>query len=117
MTDATATTTAPAESGDRTLAAVAYILTWVTGLIIFFIAKKEDKYARWHAIQAIGLGVALVAVYILVTVLAMFVPFLGLVMTLVWLGTIVVVIILAVKAYQGQKIRLPVIADLADKNA
>lgn len=98
--------------GDRTLAAVAYILTWITGLIIFFIAKKEDKYARWHAIQAIGYGIATTIVSIIVGILG--VPFLG---TIVWILIIVGVVVLAVKAYQGEKVRLPVIADMADKNA
>ena len=106
------TTTAANPEGDRTLAAVAYILTWVTGLIIFFIAKKEDKYARWHAIQAIGFGIAATVVSIVVSLLR--IPFLGMI---VWLLVIVGIIVLAMKAYQGEKIRLPVIADMADKNA
>ena len=105
------------ESNSRTLAAVSYVLTWLTGLIIFFVAPKEDKYARWHAIQAIGLGVALVVVAIVVNILSFIVPFLGFLMMLVWLGVIVLVIIMAVKAYKGEKVRLPVIADMADKNA
>lgn len=104
-------TTTKAE-GDRTLAAVAYILTWITGLIIFFIAKKEDKYARWHAIQAIGYGIAATVISIIVGFLP--VPYLG---TIVWILIIVGIVVLAMKAYQGEKMRLPVIAEMADKNA
>lgn len=105
-------TSTPTQEGDRTLAAVAYVLTWVTGLIIYFIAKKEDKYARWHAIQAIGFGIAATLVSIIVSFLP--VPFLG---TIVWILVIVGVIVLAMKAYQGEKVRLPIIAEMADKNA
>ena len=108
---------AEGETGDKALAAVAYVLTWLTGLIIFFVAKKEDKYARWHAVQAIGLGIALTAVYVLLAILMLMVPAFGVVTWIVWLLALVLIIILAVKAYQGQKVRLPVIADFADKYA
>lgn len=99
-------------TGNRTYAAVAYVLTWLTGLIIFFMADKSDKYARWHAIQAIGLGIALVVVGIVLQFLP--IPFLD---TLFWIAAIVLIVILAVKAHKGESIRLPVIADVADKNA
>lgn len=117
MTDTTAAPPASGEQNSRTLAAVAYILTFVTGLIIYFIAPKDDKYARWHAIQAIGLGVAWIVLSIIISILDAILPFFGLLSTLLWLAVVIVIVILAVKAYQGQKIRLPIIADMADKNA
>jgi len=95
------------------MAAVAYVLTWVTGLIIYFTSKPQDKYQRWHAIQAIGYGIATTVVYFVLTAL----PGLWMLGSLLWLLIIVGVVILAVKAYQGEKLRLPVIADFADKNA
>lgn len=104
---------AEGESGDKAMAAIAYVLTWVTGLIIFFVAKKEDKYARWHAVQAIGLGIATTVVYIILY----FIPFAFLFSWIIWVAVLVLVVILAVKAYKGEKIRLPVIADFADKYA
>lgn len=94
------------------LAAVAYILTFITGIIIYLVAK-EDKYARWHAIQAIGFGIFALVVSIVLD----FLPFMGFLSMLWSLAVIVGIIFLAVKAYQGEKVRLPVIADFADKNA
>jgi uncharacterized membrane protein len=108
-------TASPNHPNSKTLAAVAYILTWVTGLIILFTAPKDDRYARWHAIQAIGLGVAVTVLWIIYTIVLR-----GMLGPLVWifqLLVIVVVIVLAVKAYQGDGIRLPVVGDMADKNA
>lgn len=114
MTTMAAAPPAPATSSDneRTLAAVAYILTWVTGLIIYFVAKKEDRYARWHAVQAIGFGIAATVVSIVLSILP--IPFMG---TIFGLLVIVGIVILAVKAYQGEKVRLPIVAEIADKNA
>lgn len=112
LTSGTPTASA-AHPNSKTLAAVAYILTFVTGLIIYFVAPKDDRYARWHAIQAIGVGVAALVVSIVLN----FLPFMGMLSMLWSLAVLVAVIILAVKAYQGNSIRLPVVADMADKNA
>lgn len=116
-----------ADDNQKTLAAVAYILTWLTGLIIFFVAKKEQKYARWNAVQAIGLGVVAVVLAIVLNILGTMAAFggagmagfglVGLLSGLLWLGMIVLIIILAIKAYQATPVRLPVLADLADKYA
>lgn len=96
----------------RALAAVAYVLTFITGIIIFLVAK-DDKYARWHALQAIGFGIFALIVGIIVGL----VPGMGILSTLWNVAVLVGIVILAVKAYQGEKMRLPVIADIADKNA
>lgn len=118
------TSSAPAtKSNENALAAVAYILTWITGLIVLLTAKKEEKFKRWHAVQAIALGVVYVVVAIIVNVLSMAVftasgfAMWGLIVTLVWLLLIVLIIVMAVTAYQGKKVRLPVLAGFADKYA
>ena len=120
-------TATAAPTQDNTKATIAYILTWLTGLIVLLIADKTDKNTRWHAIQAIGLGIALMVasmVFNLVGGLLWFVgggfPWLwgpGPLPGLVWLGGLVVAVLLAVKAYHGEKVRLPWLADIADTYA
>lgn len=97
---------------ERGLAAVAYVLTWITGLIIYFLAKPEQRYAKWHAVQAIGLGIVAVLGAIVFAILP--IPYLT---TIWWLLVIVAIIVFAVKAYQGERMRMPVVADMADKNS
>jgi uncharacterized membrane protein len=120
--------TPTATEDEKTLSAVSYILTWLTGLIIFFVAKKDQRYARWNAIQAIGLGVAGFALAIIFNVLWVAFAFggatgfaIGSIFAMlswpVWIALIVLVIVCAVKAYQGSPIRLPLIAPIADRNA
>lgn len=125
-TPAPAASTPAADESQKGLAAVAYILTWLTGLIIFLVAKKEQKYVRWNAVQAIGLGIVAVIIGILLNILGAAAAFggglgtfgaLGLLSLVIWLAVIALIIILAVKAYQGTPIRLPFIADMADKYA
>ncbi|MBI2078003.1 MAG: DUF4870 domain-containing protein [Euryarchaeota archaeon] len=47
---------------DTTLGVLAYVLTFVAGwlapLVIFLVAKKEDKINRFHAMQALLLSIA-----------------------------------------------------------
>ncbi len=40
-----------------------YVFTWISGLIVFLV-KKDDKNMRFHAMQAIMLGVVITAISI-----------------------------------------------------
>ena len=44
-------------------ALLSYILTWLTGLI-FFLIEKESRFVRFHAMQAILLGVSFFVIWI-----------------------------------------------------
>lgn len=46
-----------AAAEDKVACLVAYVLTWLTGLIVFLITPKERKKVRFHAMQAILLGI------------------------------------------------------------
>lgn len=120
------TQTLAAPESERGLATIAYLFLWLTGLIIFFTAKKEEKYKRWHAIQAIALGVVAIVVYIVVNILVgmMFATSTtggfgaGMILTgLVNLAILALVIYMMVMTYKGTTVRLPGLAGFADKNA
>lgn len=107
----------------NTAALLCYLFTWVTGLI-FLLIEKENKYVRFHAMQSILFGVAVILVGVALFVVARvlnIIPFLGPMMTSVlyfayWIGSIVLYIVLMVKAYQGEMYKLPVIGDIAERN-
>lgn len=100
-----------------------YVLGWITGLI-FFLIEKENKFVRFHAAQsivvfgaltvlqiAIGIFVSfltMIHLYFLIPLFTLLYPIIGLVGLILW-------ILLMVKAYQGDMLRLPVAADYADK--
>ena len=107
----------PSISGnDTSKAAIAYVLTWLTGLIIFLITPKEDKFTRFHAMQAIFLGIAMTVIYIVLSVALLPLFFFGgfFIMPLLWLLGIAVIIIMAVNAYKGNKTKIPLIGNLAE---
>lgn len=88
-----------------------YILTWLSGLV-FFLIEKDSKFVKFHAMQSIITFVAL----IIVMWIANIIPLIGGVIAgLVGLLMLVLWIILMIKAYQGEKFKLPVVGDLAEK--
>lgn len=94
-----------------------YVLGWVTGLI-FFILEKENQYVRFHAMQSIVAFGALTAASIVLGILSL-IPFLGIVFLILnyLLAALAFVlwIVLMIKAYQGQKYKLPWAGDFAER--
>ncbi|MGH9929456.1 MAG: DUF4870 domain-containing protein [Pyrinomonadaceae bacterium] len=115
--------------------ALSYI--WIVGLIFFFI-EKENRFVRFHALQSIIFGIANSVIMSVLAVVAIILTFafgiggaivgggIGmLVQMLVWLVWLIFwllalvfligLVFAAVKAYQGQKFKLPIIGNMAEK--
>ena len=91
-----------------------YLVGWITGLI-FYLIEEKDEFVRFHAMQSIIVFGA-VAVFSIVFGILFLVPFVGWILfTILWIGTIVLWILLMVKAYQGERFKLPIAGDLAEK--
>jgi len=92
----------------NTAAALSYVFGWLSGIIIFLIEK--DSYVRFHAMQSI--------ITFGILSIAMMVPIIGLMLSpLLMILAFVLWIILIIKAYQGEKYKLPVVGDFAQKQA
>lgn len=96
-----------------------YVLGWLTGIIFLLIDKRP--FVKFHAAQSIvvfgGLTVIRIALLFLHGVVGGgFISwgFVGLISLLVGLVTLVLWILLMVKAYQHEMFRLPVAANIAD---
>jgi len=89
-----------------------YLLWFITG-IIFFLIEKENKFVRFHAMQSI---IVFGALFVLGFILP-FIPILGWVlMPILWIAEIVLWVVLMIKAYQGERFKLPLAGDIAEKN-
>ncbi|MBM4447354.1 MAG: DUF4870 domain-containing protein [Chloroflexi bacterium] len=90
-----------------------YVLGWISGLI-FFLIEKENKFVRFHALQSI----IVFGVLTLASIVIGWIPIIGWVINgLIWVLAVVLWILLMIKAYQGEKFKLPWAGDLAEKNA
>jgi uncharacterized membrane protein len=94
--------------------AICYAGGWVTGLVFYLIDKRP--FVRFHAAQSIVVFGLLHAVYIGLAMLFFTGPLrvFG-VLSLLQLFALVLWIVLMVKAFQGERFRVPVVADLVDQ--
>jgi len=93
-----------------------YVLGWVTGLIFYFIDKRP--FVRFHAAQSIVVFGGLTIIRIVCGMLFLTGTGFHMGLGLLWLVSLVgfiLWILLMVKAYQGDKFRVPIAADLADQ--
>jgi len=93
-----------------------YLLVWLTG-IIFYLVEKENKTVRFHAMQSILVFLPLTVLSIIFSVLSWFIPFIWVLGGLMSLLTIILWLVLLIKAYQGEKFKLPIVGDIAEKHA
>ncbi len=124
MADEPNTATANSGLSDNAAGAIAYLT--VIPAIVFLIVEPFNKksFVRFHAFQCIFLCVAaivldigfgiLLAVVTMMMPLAFFGLFLWPLVNLFWLTVIVICI---VNAYQGKRFKLPIIGNLAEKQA
>jgi uncharacterized membrane protein len=95
-----------------------YVLGWITGLIFLFVDKRP--FVRFHAAQSIVVFGALTIIYIILgqffvaTIWSGGWAFYSLIYTLFRLAGLVLWIFLMVKAYQGQRYKLPLAGDFAE---
>lgn len=86
-----------------------YLLGWVTG-IIFLLLEPKSKTVRFHAFQSIIVFGALNIFWIVFW----YIWFLWFVYWIIEVLAFILWIVLMVRAYQGQKWKLPVAGDLAE---
>lgn len=110
-------------------ALLTYIFIPITS-IIFLVIEKSSRLVRFHAMQALLLGVGMFVLMIVLSVVTAVIlgvaaatsgtlaTIVGLISTLFWLvlplGMLLVWVLCLVKAYQGQMFKLPLIGNIAE---
>jgi uncharacterized membrane protein len=109
-----------AASGDRTIMVILAYL-WILAIIPLLV-KKDDREVQWHAKNGLVILAAEIIFWILLTILGFVLPQgvglgcgLSTVSCVVWIAFLVVRIICIVKGVSGQRYRVPVLSDYADK--
>ncbi len=105
-------------SSDRTIMLILSYLG-ILSLIPLFV-KKDDAEVQWHAKNGVALFCAeIVWVIIGIAISFAHIPILGcglgLVHCIVWLGFLAISVLCIVKAVNGQRFRIPLITDMAEK--
>jgi uncharacterized membrane protein len=88
--------------------------------LIPLLTKKDDPDIQWHAKNGLALAVVWIVVLIVLGVVGFVLPnVVSLVMIgvrcIIWLGFLIVDVMAMVKAFGGERMRIPVITDFAEK--
>ncbi len=105
--------------------ALCYLLGWLTG-IVFYLVEKDNEFVRFHARQSILTFLPLSILSFIFSGGFMFGgallygglgiwALLSLLGTLLWLLTLILWLVLMFKAYQGERFKLPVVGDIAER--
>lgn len=108
----------PAPNSDRTIMLVLSYLGILC--LIPLLVKKDDPEVQWHAKNGTALLGAEILVFIIrIMLIFVRIPFLGcglaVIFCVIWLGFLALSIICIMKAVGGQRFRIPVITDFAEK--
>ncbi len=105
------------------IAALTYLLGFVTGLIFLYLEPyNQDEFIRFHARQSIGFSVAWFAIGVVFGVFIAVLPhglgaLLNFMLTLIDIALAVFWVVLMYKAYNGERYRIPELADIVDSIA
>jgi uncharacterized membrane protein len=111
---------------DNMAGALCYLFGFITGILFLVLAPyNQDRNIRFHAFQSIFLNIAWVILWFVVffvTLVFRAVPFLGFFISAVLnfvlgLGGFIMWLYMMFKTYNGEKIVLPVIGPMAEKQA
>ncbi len=111
---------------DNLAGALCYLFGFITGILFLVLAPyNQDRNIRFHAFQSIFLSIGWIIFSVVVGIVGLafrLIPFLGffvsaLLQFALWIGGLVVWLYMMFKTYNGEKIVLPVVGPLAEKQA
>lgn len=89
---------------------LAYVFTWIGGLIVLFGMKDNEKNTKIHAAQAIVIGIGYMIILAVYRFIPIYIPFFS---KIIYGLYIVLVIIGIVKANKDEDPELPVVGNIA----
>ena len=105
------------------IAALAYLVFFVSGVIFLYLEHyNQDEFIRFLARQSIGFSLAWIGISIVFAVFIAVMPhgigaLLGFIQTLVDIALAVYWVFLMYEAYNGERYRIPELADIVDSIA
>ncbi|MFB6216608.1 MAG: DUF4870 domain-containing protein [Candidatus Aenigmatarchaeota archaeon] len=101
--------------------ALSYLLGFITG-IVFLLSEKESHFVRFHAVQSIIFSLGIWFLSAMLGLVFMPIPNIGPTIAsfmsyIVGYGGLILWIFLMYKAFRGERYKLPVVGDYAEKYA
>jgi len=105
---------------ENTKGALCYLFGWITG-VIFLLVEKDSKFVKFHAVQSVIISLVLQVILYSTAPTSYYDPYYGYAYTdstlygIVGLIMFILWIVMMYKASKGEKFKLPVIGDFAEK--
>lgn len=89
-----------------------YLLGFITG-IVFLVVEKKSSFVKFHAMQS---TITFLGLFVIMGVLS-FIPIVNLLIVPIWILSLIVWLILMVKALRGERYSLPIVGKMAEEKA
>jgi uncharacterized membrane protein len=87
-----------------------YLLGFITG-IVFLVVEKKSSFVKFHAMQS---TITFLGLFVIMGVLS-FIPIVNLLIVPIWILSLIVWLILMVKALRGERYSLPIVGKMAEE--
>ncbi len=87
-----------------------YLLGFVTG-IVFLVVEKRSRFVRFHAMQS---TITFLGLFVISMILGV-IPILHLLIYPIWILSLILWLILMVKALRGERYLLPIVGKMAEE--
>ncbi len=87
-----------------------YLFGFITG-ILFLVLEKKSSFVRFHAMQS---TITFLGLFVLSLILGM-IPIIHLLVYPIWILTLLLWLLLMIKALQGKRYALPVVGKMAEE--
>ncbi len=86
-----------------------YILGFITG-IVFLVVEKESRFVKFHAMQSTITFLGLLVISLILG----FIPIIALLVYPIWILSLILWLILMIKALRGERYLLPIVGKMAE---
>ncbi len=87
-----------------------YLMVFVTG-IVFLVVEKKSSFVKFHAMQS---TITFLGLFVIMGIIGL-IPIINLLIVPLWILSLIVWLILMIKALQGEWYRLPVVGKMAEE--
>jgi len=89
-----------------------YLFGFVTG-IVFLVVEKENRFVKFHAMQS---TITFLGLFVISFVIS-WIPIINLLVYPIWILSLILWLILMVKALRGERYSLPIVGKMAEEKS
>lgn len=89
-----------------------YLFGFITG-IVFLVVEKESRFVKFHAMQSTITFLGLCIISLIIS----WIPIINLLVYPIWILSLILWLILMIKALKGERYLLPIVGNMAEEKS